>query len=60
MIIKGLQATPYPETRTGGRGGLLPDLPRSFMDSNGGGFGDLQGIIDRLDYLNDGTPLPRH
>ena len=29
--------------------------PRSFMDSNGDGVGDLQGIIDRLDYLNDGT-----
>lgn len=30
--------------------------PRSFMDSNGDGIGDLQGIINRLDYLNDGTP----
>jgi alpha-glucosidase len=30
--------------------------PRSFQDSNGDGIGDLQGIIDRLDYLNDGTP----
>jgi alpha-glucosidase len=30
--------------------------PRSFMDSNGDGIGDLQGIISRLDYLNDGTP----
>ncbi len=30
--------------------------PLSFQDSNGDGFGDLQGIIDRLDYLNDGTP----
>ncbi|MEX0784919.1 MAG: alpha-amylase family glycosyl hydrolase [Dehalococcoidia bacterium] len=29
--------------------------PRSFQDSNGDGIGDLLGIIDRLDYLNDGT-----
>lgn len=29
--------------------------PRSFQDSNGDGIGDLQGIIERLDYLNDGT-----
>lgn len=26
----------------------------SFSDSNGDGIGDLQGIINRLDYLNDG------
>ncbi len=26
----------------------------SFSDSNGDGIGDLQGIIKRLDYLNDG------
>ena len=25
--------------------------PRSFMDSNADGIGDLQGIISRLDYL---------
>ena len=27
--------------------------PKSFMDSNGDGIGDLQGIISRLDYLKD-------
>ena len=29
--------------------------PRSFQDSDGDGDGDLQGILDRLDHLNDGS-----
>ena len=27
--------------------------PKSFMDSNGDGIGDLRGIISKLDYLKD-------
>lgn len=27
----------------------------SFYDSNGDGMGDLQGVIDKLDYINDGN-----
>lgn len=28
----------------------------SFADSNGDGWGDLRGVIEHLDHLNDGTP----
>jgi len=29
--------------------------PRSFYDSNNDGIGDLKGVIDKLDHLNDGN-----
>jgi len=37
------------------RGVVYQIYPRSFKDTSSNGVGDLQGIIDKLDYLNDGT-----
>ena len=36
------------------RGAVIYEIyPRSFNDSNADGIGDLQGIIERLDYMAD-------
>ncbi len=57
------RTTPQAQVPDAGRPGLRPDpewyrtavfyevLPRAFADSDGDGFGDLRGLIDRLDYL---------
>jgi alpha-amylase len=68
----GLQTAPAPAraadapspsapSGTGGqewaRGAVFYEVfVRSFKDSNGDGKGDLQGLIAKLDYLNDGNP----
>ena len=41
------------------RGVIYQVYPRSFADANGDGVGDLRGILEHLDYLNDGTVLAR-
>lgn len=38
------------------RGVVYQIYPRSFKDATGNGVGDLMGVIEKLDYLNDGTP----
>ncbi len=46
-----------PALRTWANGAVFYEVfVRSFQDSNGDGKGDLQGLISRLDYLNDGNP----
>ena len=38
------------------RGVIYQIYPRSFKDTTGNGVGDLPGVIEKLDYLNSGTP----
>ena len=54
------QGTPVVITEEGEawwNGGVCYEVfVRSFSDSDGDGIGDLQGLIEKLDYLNDGDP----
>ena len=44
------------EREIGNDGVFYEIFVSSFSDSNGDGIGDLRGILNRLDYLNDGDP----
>ena len=35
------------------RSGCISDLSAEFMDSNGDGIGDLNGITEKLEYLKE-------
>ena len=49
------ELAPVVRTAQGARQGVYFSLfVRSFADSNGDGVGDFNGIIKKLDYLNDG------
>lgn len=43
------------------RGGVCYEVfVRSFYDSDGDGIGDLKGLTEKLDYINDGDPRSQH
>lgn len=47
----------YPDTQAWWNDRVFYQLfVRSFYDSDGDGNGDLKGVIQKLDYLNDGNP----
>ena len=54
-IIDDVDLSRYAETEDNARV-FYEIFVGSFSDSDGDGIGDLRGIIDRFDYLNDGDP----
>lgn len=55
--VIGQESVDYPNEDTWWNDRVFYEIfVRSFNDSDGDGIGDFQGIIERLDYLNDGDP----
>jgi alpha-amylase len=50
-LVKGTEGLPWWNDST-----FYEIFVRSFYDSDGDGKGDLQGLIQKLGYLNDGNP----
>ncbi|MEK0417633.1 MAG: hypothetical protein RI949_1639, partial [Pseudomonadota bacterium] len=50
-VTAQMQASPLPEGWY--RGAFMQIYVRAYKDSNGDGVGDLQGLISKLDYLQD-------
>ena len=57
LLAAGCGQSPPVEVSTQWEHGIYYQIfVRSFYDSTGDGVGDLQGIINKLDYLNNGNP----
>jgi glycosidase len=55
------QGPPARSSSDWGRGGVCYEIfVRSFFYSDGDGVGDIQGLIRKLDYINDGKPATTH
>lgn len=55
-VINDVAGDPYEATGDDNARVFYHIFVGSFSDSNGDGVGDLRGIINRFDYLNDGDP----
>lgn len=58
FLIPRAAAQPLPSRDSDWRDGAVcyEIFVRSFYDSDGDGIGDLEGLIEKLDYVNDGDP----
>ena len=60
LLLAPSAAAQSPDTSDWKRGAVCYEVfVRSFYDSDGDGIGDLNGLIEKLDYINDGTPEMR-
>jgi glycosidase len=53
---EGRRTAPTQEQEWWRNGVCYEVFVRSFFDSDGDGIGDLRGLVEKLDYINDGDP----